>query len=62
MAGQGATAKQIDISLRCKETAKQNMKKQKELECKAEKVEAKSVNISELLTELGIKLNQIKVQ
>ena len=40
MAGQGATAEQIAISLRCEETAKQNMIKQKELECKAEKSEA----------------------
>ena len=40
MAGQGATAEQIAISLRCEETAKQNMIKQKELECKAEKAEA----------------------
>ena len=31
MAGQGATAEQIAISLRCEETAKQNMIKQKEL-------------------------------
>ena len=31
MAVQGATAKQIDISFRCKETAKQNMIEQKEL-------------------------------
>ena len=40
MAGQGATAEHIAISLRCKETAKQNMKIKKELECKAEKAEA----------------------
>ena len=40
MAGQGASAEHIDISLRCEETAKKNMIKQKELECKAEKVEA----------------------
>ena len=40
MDGQVATAEQISISLRCKETAEQNMIKQKELECKAEKVEA----------------------
>ena len=38
------------------------MIKQKELECKAEKSEAKSVKISELSTELGIQINQIKVQ
>ena len=37
MAGQGATAEQIAISLRCEETTKQNTIKQKELECKAEK-------------------------
>ena len=40
MAGQGNTAKQIALSLRCEETAKQNMIKQKELERKAEKAEA----------------------
>ena len=62
MAGQGDTAEQIAISLRCEETDKQNMIKQKELECKAEKAEAKSVKIAELSTELGIQLNQIKVQ
>ena len=62
MAGQGATAKQISISLIFEETAKQNMIKQKELECKAEKAEVKSVKIYELSTELGIQLNQIKVQ
>ena len=38
------------------------MIKQKELEYKAEKAEAKSVKIAELSTELGIQLNQIKVQ
>ena len=40
MAGPGATAEQIAISLRCEETTKQNTIKQKELECKAEKAEA----------------------
>ena len=40
MAVQGATAEHISISLRCEETAKQKMIKQKELECKVEKSEA----------------------
>ena len=62
MAGQGATTEQIAISLRCKDTAKQNMIKQKELERKAEKEKGKSVKITELLTEMGIQINQIKVK
>ena len=41
MAGQGATAEQTAILLRCEETSKQNMIKQKELECKAEKIRGK---------------------
>ena len=61
MTDQGDTSGQIAISLRCEETAKQNMIKQKELEWKAKKTEAKSVKIDELSTELGIQLNQINV-